>query len=96
MPVGGREPWGGESRGGRSRGLRSPGILTKVFTPELVDAAVAGRGRGEPRRRLLPAAGRALRARPPRPSYSWSPVPAGSGGCVPPPSLMSVSQVRGS
>ncbi|MFE4218595.1 IS4 family transposase [Streptomyces sp. NPDC056844] len=31
------------------------GILTKVFTPELVDAAVAKHGRGELRRRLLPA-----------------------------------------
>ncbi|MFE3995434.1 transposase domain-containing protein [Streptomyces goshikiensis] len=30
-------------------------ILTKVFTPELVDAAVAKHGRGELRRRLLPA-----------------------------------------
>ncbi len=31
------------------------GILTKVFTPELVDAAVAKHGRSEQRRRLLPA-----------------------------------------
>ncbi|MER6851576.1 IS4 family transposase [Streptomyces flaveolus] len=29
--------------------------MTKVFTPELVDAAVAKHGRGEQRRRLLPA-----------------------------------------
>ncbi|MEV8605560.1 transposase domain-containing protein [Streptomyces griseoviridis] len=29
--------------------------MTKVFTPELVDAAVAKHGRGELRRRLLPA-----------------------------------------
>jgi len=29
--------------------------LIKVFTPELVDAAVAGHRRGELRRRLLPA-----------------------------------------
>ncbi|MEW2404869.1 transposase domain-containing protein [Streptomyces griseoviridis] len=31
------------------------GILTKVFTPELVDAAVAKHGWSELRRRLLPA-----------------------------------------
>ncbi|MFF0764332.1 transposase domain-containing protein [Streptomyces sp. NPDC003737] len=29
--------------------------MTKAFTPELVDAAVAKHGRGELRRRLLPA-----------------------------------------
>ncbi|MDQ0745964.1 hypothetical protein QF034_000195 [Streptomyces africanus] len=27
-------------------------------------------------------------------AYSWSPLLAGSGGCGPPPSLMSCSQVR--
>ncbi|PAM99974.1 hypothetical protein CJI59_19980 [Streptomyces sp. Alain-F2R5] len=42
------EGWGPEYR---SR----TGTLTKVFTPELVDAAVAKHGRGELRRRLLPA-----------------------------------------
>lgn len=31
------------------------GILTKVFTTELVDAAIAKHGRAEQRRRLLPA-----------------------------------------
>lgn len=27
-------------------------------------------------------------------TYNWSPLPAGRGGCIPPPSLMSCSQVR--
>ncbi len=39
---------------GRGPGCRSR-ILTKVCTPELVDAAVAKHGLGELRRRLLPA-----------------------------------------
>ncbi|MFE7611862.1 transposase [Streptomyces celluloflavus] len=40
-------------------------------------------------------AGRPMpRAQPPWPPYNWSPLPAGSGGCSPPPSLMSCSQVR--
>ncbi|WSQ16088.1 transposase domain-containing protein [Streptomyces zaomyceticus] len=43
--------WRGGGPGCRSR----IGILTKVFTPELVDAAVAKHGRVEQRRRLLPA-----------------------------------------
>src|ERR1700751_3020777 len=33
----------------------SVGVLTRVFTPELVDAAVADAGAREQRRRLLPA-----------------------------------------
>ena len=33
----------------------SVGVLTRVFTPELVDAAVEGAGAREQRRRLLPA-----------------------------------------
>ncbi|MGQ5655368.1 transposase domain-containing protein [Streptomyces sp. EKR5.2] len=41
---------------GRGPGCRShTGILTRVFTPELVDAAVAEHRRGGLRRRLLPA-----------------------------------------
>ena len=33
----------------------SIGVLTRIFPPEVVDAVVAATGRGEHRRRLLPA-----------------------------------------
>ncbi|MBV6700219.1 IS4 family transposase [Kitasatospora aureofaciens] len=41
-------------RGGPGRRLRL-GVLATVFTPELVDAVIAEHGRGERRRRILPA-----------------------------------------
>ncbi|MFI9628283.1 transposase domain-containing protein [Streptomyces sp. NPDC052042] len=43
--------WRGWGAGQRVR----IGILTKVFTAESVDAAIAKHGRAEQRRRLLPA-----------------------------------------